>query len=98
MALICPVKPAAELKLAPHREAEPIRPEKLTPLFRESLFGDSSGDCLEFEAQLSFDEPAICELTVRATPDGAEYTTISCHSARRIADRRRKQIQPRSRR
>ena len=34
--------------------------------------------------QLSFDELAICELSVRATPDGAECTTISYHSGEKL--------------
>ncbi len=73
------VKPAAELKLL-RTEGRAIRGKKLTPSSENPFLG-FFGDCLEFEAEVSFDEPAIFELTVRSTLDGAEYTTISCHSA-----------------
>ena len=42
------------------------------------------GDCLEIEAELSFDEPTVCELIVRASPDQAECTRITYHSAEEI--------------
>ena len=47
-------------------------------------FAAFSGDCLEFEVELSFDESALCELSVRATPDGAECTTISYDSGENL--------------
>jgi beta-fructofuranosidase len=38
------------------------------------------GDCLEIEAILACAEPAICSLTLRASPDHEERTTISYDS------------------
>jgi beta-fructofuranosidase len=42
------------------------------------------GDCLEIEAELSFDAPTVCELIIRASPDRAEFTSITYHSAEEI--------------
>jgi beta-fructofuranosidase len=42
------------------------------------------GDCLEIEAELSFDAPTVCELIIRASPDHAEFTSITYHSAEEI--------------
>ena len=76
------VRPAAELKLL-RTECRTIEGQRLTPSSKNP-FLDFSGDCLEFEVEFSLDEPAIFELTVRATPDGTEYTTISYHSAEQL--------------
>ena len=72
------LKPAPELTSL-RLEKRELRPEKLTPSSKNP-FAAFSGDCLEFEVELSFDEPALCELSVRMTPDGAERTTISYDS------------------
>jgi beta-fructofuranosidase len=42
------------------------------------------GDCLEIEAELSFDEPTVCELIIRASPDQAESTSITYSSTEEI--------------
>jgi beta-fructofuranosidase len=76
------VRPAAELKLL-RTEGRTIQGQRLTPS-SENPFLDFSGDCLEFEVEFSLDEPAIFELTLRATPDGAECTTISYQSAEQL--------------
>ena len=76
------VRPAAELKLL-RTEGRTIQGQRLTPS-SENPFLDFSGDCLEFEVEFSLDEPAIFELTLRATSDGAECTTISYQSAEQL--------------
>jgi beta-fructofuranosidase len=76
------VRPAPELKLL-RTEGRTIRGQRLTPS-SENPFLDFSGDCLEFEVEFSLDEPAIFELTLRATPDGAECTTISYQSTEQL--------------
>jgi beta-fructofuranosidase len=76
------VRPAVELQLL-RTEGRTIQGQRLAPS-SENPFLDFSGDCLEFDVELSLDEPAIFELTVRATPDGAECTTISYHSAEQL--------------
>ena len=72
------LKPAAEMASL-RTEKRAIRQVKFTSS-SENPFSTFSGDCLEFEVELSFDESAVCELSVRATPDGAECTTISYNS------------------
>ena len=42
------------------------------------------GDCLEIEAELSFDEPTVCELIIRASPDQMESTSITYSSTEKI--------------
>jgi beta-fructofuranosidase len=76
------VNPAAEL-IALRAEGRSIERERLTPISGNSLAG-LEGDCLEIEAELSFDEPAVCELIVRASVDRAECTRIIYHSAEEI--------------
>jgi hypothetical protein len=60
-----------------------IEGETLTPAAKNPLSG-IQGDCLEIEAELSFDEPTVCDLIIRASSDQAECTTITYHSAERI--------------
>lgn len=76
------LKPAAELALL-RTENLTIAEQKLTPS-SGNPFSGFTGDCLEFEAQISFEEPGICELTVRASPDGSERTIISYDSAEKL--------------
>jgi beta-fructofuranosidase len=72
------LKPAAEL-VSLRTESRTIQEQRFTPS-AENPFVGFLGDCLEFEVELSLDEPAICQLSIRATPDGAECTTISYDS------------------
>jgi beta-fructofuranosidase len=76
------LKPAAELE-ALRTESRTIQQVELTP---SSLnpFSGFSGDGLEFEAELSFTEPSICELSLRASPDNSECTTIYYDSAEKL--------------
>jgi beta-fructofuranosidase len=67
------VKPAAELASL-RRESRRIINERLTPAAENPLAG-FQGDCLEIDVELSFDEPAICHLSLRVSPDDAEQTT-----------------------
>jgi beta-fructofuranosidase len=76
------VKPAAEL-MSLRTKGRAIQGQRLTTTSDNPFLG-FSGDCLEFEAELAFDEPAICELHIRATADGAEGTTISYDSAEEL--------------
>jgi len=73
------VKPAAELT-ALRAGGKSIEGQRLTP-GAENPFSDIQGDCLEIEAELSFDEPSVCDLIIRASPDHSECTTITYHSA-----------------
>jgi beta-fructofuranosidase len=73
------LKPAAELASL-RTESRSIQGQRLTPTSENPFLG-FSGDCLEFEVEFSWDEPAVCELNVRAAPDGSECTTISYDSA-----------------
>jgi beta-fructofuranosidase len=73
------LKPAPEL-VSLRTESRAIHEQRFTPSSENPFLG-FAGDCLEFEVELSFDQPAICELRIRATPDGAEFTTISYDSA-----------------
>jgi beta-fructofuranosidase len=76
------VKPAAELTSL-RAEGRSIEGEKIIPSAGNPLSG-FEGDCLEIEAELSFDEPTVCELIIRASPDYAECTSITYHSAEEI--------------
>ena len=53
-------------------------------LAAENPLSGFEGDCLEIEAELSFDEPTVCELIIRASPDQVECTSITYHSAEEI--------------
>lgn len=68
------VKPAAEL-LSLRTQSRSIEGQRLTSLSKNPFLG-FEGDCLEVELEFSFDESTICELSVRASPDQAERTTI----------------------
>ncbi len=68
------VKPAAEL-VSLRAESRSIEGQRLTPLSKDPFLG-FEGDCLEVEVEFSFEEPTICELSVRASPDQEERTTI----------------------
>jgi len=76
------IKPAAELT-ALRAEGRSIEGKMLTPTAENPLAG-IQGDCLEIEAELSFDKPTVCDLIIRASPDHTECTTITYHSAKRI--------------
>jgi beta-fructofuranosidase len=76
------VSPAAELT-ALRAEGRSLDGDRLTPTSENPLAGFEGG-CLEIEAELSFDEPTLCELIVRASPDQAERTSISYHSEKEI--------------
>ena len=73
------LKPAAELA-ALRTESRKIEGQQLTSSSENPFLG-FSGDCLEFEAELSFEQPVICDLVVRASADGVESTTITYNSA-----------------
>jgi beta-fructofuranosidase len=73
------LQPAAELASL-RTESRSIQGQKLTPTSENPFIG-FSGDCLEFEVEFSLDEPVVCELNVRAAPNGSECTTISYDSA-----------------
>jgi beta-fructofuranosidase len=74
------VKPAGEL-VSLRTESRTMRDQRLTPSSENPFLG-FEGDGLEVEVELSFDEPAICELCVRASPDKEERTSIIYDSAR----------------
>jgi beta-fructofuranosidase len=88
------VNPAAELT-ALRGEGRTLEREPLTPA-SENPFAGFGGDCLEVEAELSFPEPAVCDLTLRASPDEAEGTTIRYRSAENLltVDGRRSSLDP----
>jgi beta-fructofuranosidase len=73
------VKPAREL-VSLRTDGRIIEGQRLTPSSENPFLG-FEGDCLEVEVELSFDEPAICELCVRVSPDQAERTRIIYQSA-----------------
>jgi len=73
------VKPAREL-ISLRREGRSRVNERFGPS-TEDPFAGFTGDCLEIEAELSFDEPAICDLWVRVSPDQTERTKITYNSA-----------------
>jgi beta-fructofuranosidase len=73
------VKPATELSSL-RRECRAINGQRLTPASHNPFVG-FEGDCLEIEAELSFVEPTICYLCLRASPDHAEQTIIRYNSA-----------------
>lgn len=68
------VKPAAEL-VSLRMESRSIEGQRFAPSSEDPFFG-FEGDCLEVEVEFSVEEPTICELSVRASPDQAERTTI----------------------
>ncbi len=72
------IKPAAELASL-RTESRAIHEQKLTPS-SENPFLEFSGDGLELEVSFSFVEPVVCELKLRASPDGSECTTLSYDS------------------
>jgi beta-fructofuranosidase len=76
------VKPASEL-MSLRTESRSTEGESLTPSSENPFLG-FGGDCLEVEVELSFDEPTVCELIIRASPDQAECTSITYHSAEEI--------------
>ena len=76
------VRPATELTVL-RRKGRKIEGETLTSAARNPLSG-FEGDCLEIEAELSFDKPTVCDLIIRASPDQVEYTSITYHSAEEI--------------
>jgi beta-fructofuranosidase len=69
------VKPATELHSL-RRESRSVVDRRLTPATENPLAG-LQGDCLEVDVELSFEEPAICRLSLRISPDDAEQTTIT---------------------
>jgi beta-fructofuranosidase len=69
------VKPAPELASL-RRESRSIVDKRFTAA-TENPFAGFEGDCLEVDAELSFEESAICHLSLRISPDNAEQTTIS---------------------
>lgn len=73
------VTPAAELT-ALRLESRSLEGITLTPVSRDPFAG-VEGDCLEVEAELSFSEPIVWELILRASPDRSERTTIRYRSA-----------------
>jgi beta-fructofuranosidase len=73
------LKPAAEL-VSLRTESRIIEGQRLTSSSENPLLG-FAGDCLEIEVEFSFDESTVCQLNLRVSPDGAECTTISYHSA-----------------
>jgi beta-fructofuranosidase len=72
------IKPAAEL-VSLRGETRSIEAQRLTPSSKNPFLG-FQGDCVEVEVEISFDEPTICQLSVRASPDQAERTTITYDS------------------
>jgi beta-fructofuranosidase len=83
----CRLTPDGSLALEPARELISLRrehwagpQEKLTSASKNPFEG-LEADFLEMEAELSFGEPAICEVYLRTSPDQSEYTLISYHSA-----------------
>ena len=82
----CWLEVDGKLAVAPARELALLRQEsraagsgKLTPLSQDP-FLELAGDCFEIEAELSFDEPTICDLYLRVSPNQAEYTLVSYDS------------------
>jgi beta-fructofuranosidase len=69
------VKPATELTSL-RRESRSVIDRRLTPA-TENPFAGFAGDCLEVDVDLSFEEPAICRLSLRISPNDAEQTTIT---------------------
>jgi beta-fructofuranosidase len=73
------IEPAKELASL-RGEGRSIMNERFVPSTEEPFSG-FTGDCLEIEAELSFAEPAICDLWIRVSPDQAEHTKIIYNSA-----------------
>ncbi len=73
------VVPAAELT-ALRTESRILEGATLTPGDADPFLGWGS-DCLEIEAEFAFVEPGVCDLVLRASPDGAERTVITYDSA-----------------
>jgi beta-fructofuranosidase len=76
------IKPAPELSSL-RRECRAVTEQSLTPASENPFLGFKS-DCLEIEAELSFAEPTICYLRLRASPDHTEQTTIRYNSAEQV--------------
>jgi beta-fructofuranosidase len=76
------VTPAAELA-ALRMKSRSLEGATLTSV-SENPFTGFKGDCLEVEAEFSFPEPTVCDLILRASPDGAECTVITYRSAEGI--------------
>jgi beta-fructofuranosidase len=76
------IRPAAELT-ALRAKGQSIEGNKIFPTSENPITG-LKGDCLEIEAELSFDELTVCELIIRASPDQMECTRIVYHSAEEI--------------
>jgi beta-fructofuranosidase len=76
------MRPAAELT-ALRAEGRTIERQRIFPTSENPMAG-LEGDCLEIEAELSFDEPTVVELIIRASPDQTECTRIAYHSAEEI--------------
>jgi len=72
------VKPAVELASL-RRECRNADDKRFTRSTENPLAG-FEGDCLEIDAELSFDEPSICDLWIRVSSDQMEHTTISYNS------------------
>jgi beta-fructofuranosidase len=76
------IKPATELSSL-RRECRAVTGQKLIPASANPFLGFKS-DCLEIEAELSFVEPTICYLCLRASPNHTEQTTIRYNSAEQV--------------
>lgn len=68
------MRPAPELTSL-RRESRNIADSRLTPASENPLAG-FEGECLEIDVELSFDEPTICHLSLRLSPDESEETLI----------------------
>lgn len=73
------IEPAPELASL-RRESRSIVNERFTAA-TANPFAGFEGDCLEIDVELSFDEPAICHLCLRVSPDDAEQTTIAYNTS-----------------
>jgi beta-fructofuranosidase len=73
------LKPAGELTLL-RREHRAVANEKLVPNSSDPFQG-FVGDSFEIKAELSFHEPAICDLYLRTSSDRTEYTLLRYDSA-----------------
>lgn len=76
------IKPATELSSL-RKECRAVTGQKLNPASENPFLGFES-DCIEIEVELSFAEPTICYLCLRASPDHTEQTTIRYNSAEQV--------------